>query len=124
MTKPIAHTLIQATLISEALDRGPAAIFVADDDRRYLAVNEYACTLLGYTREELLGLTVLDVAINPEAESDYAQMLASGFLTGVAKLRRKDGSELDIAYRASETEVGTLRLFVSVCWPADESQPL
>ena len=60
-----ARKLIQTTLVGEALDAAPVAIFVADDDRRYIAVNEYACLLLGYTRNELLALGVLDVAVTP-----------------------------------------------------------
>ena len=115
------NKLIQTTLVGEALDGAPVAIFVADDDRRYIAVNEYACLLLGYSRDELLALGVLDVAVNPHARDDYDEMLASGFSTGTARLRRKDGEEIEVAYRASETTVGTMRLFVSVCWPAADS---
>ena len=116
-----ARKLIQTTLVGEALDAAPVAIFVADDDRRYIAVNEYACLLLGYTRNELLALGVLDVAVNPDARADYDEMLASGFSTGTARLRRKGGEEIEVAYRASETTVGTMRVFVSVCWPAADS---
>jgi PAS domain S-box-containing protein len=116
-----ATRLIQTTLIGEALDGAPLAIFVADDDRRYIAVNDYACRLLGYTRDELLSLGVLDVAVNPDAQEDYDQMLASGFRTGTARLRGKDGTEIEVAYRASETTVGNMRLFVSACWPAEDS---
>jgi PAS domain S-box-containing protein len=116
-----ATRLIQTTLIGEALDGAPLAIFVADDDRRYIAVNDYACRLLGYTRDELLALGVLDVAVNTDAAEDYDEMLATGFHTGTARLRRQDGVEIDVAYRASETTVGGMRLFVSACWPAEES---
>jgi PAS domain S-box-containing protein len=116
-----ATRLIQTTLIGEALDGAPLAIFVADDDRRYIAVNDYACRLLGYTRDELLALGVLDVAVNADAQEDYDEMLASGFRTGTAQLRRKDGAVIEVAYRASETTVGTMRLFVSACWPAEDS---
>src|SRR5687768_13482437 len=50
----VAEPLIQATLLAEALENGPVAVFVVGDDLRYIAVNQYACTLLGYTRAELL----------------------------------------------------------------------
>jgi PAS domain S-box-containing protein len=118
VSNPIAHELVQTSLLGEALDPGPVAVFVADDDMRYLAVNAYACELLGYTREELLQLTVAQVAIAPEAGAEYEEMLSHGARTGVARLRRKDGSEFDLAYRASETTVGKMRLYVSVGWPA------
>jgi hypothetical protein len=30
---------------------------------------------------------------------------------------RKDGKELRLAYRASETRIAGMPLYVSVCWP-------
>jgi PAS domain S-box-containing protein len=117
----VANPLIQMSLIGEAIDLGPVAVFVADDDRRYLAVNQYACDLLGYTREELLELSVLEVAVNPDAGADFEEMQTSGSRSGTARLRHRDGNELEIAYRASETTVGSLRLYVSACWPLQES---
>ena len=121
MPNAVANQLVQMSLIGEAIDLGPVAVFVADDDKRYLAVNQYACDLLGYTREELLQLSVLDLAVNPDAKLDYEEMLASGSRKGTARLRRHDGTELEIAYRASETTVGSLRLYVSACWPLGET---
>ena len=53
-----AEPLIQASLLGEAVDTGPVAIFVADEQMRYVAVNAYAAELLGYTRAELLELRV------------------------------------------------------------------
>ena len=117
MPSSVANQLVQMSLVGEAVDLGPVAIFIADDNRRYLAVNQYACDLLGYTREEILELTVLDVAVNPDADEDFEAMLTSGFRAGTARLRHKDGSEVDMAYRASETTVGKMRLYVSACWP-------
>jgi PAS domain S-box-containing protein len=117
MPNSVAHSLVQTTLLGEAIDQGPLAIFVADDDMRYLAVNAYACELLGYTREELLALTVLDVAINSDAQEDFQDMLRARSQAGTATLRRKDGTEFRARYRASETSVGGMTLYVSALWP-------
>ena len=122
MPTAVANQLVQMSLVGEAIDIGPVAVFLADDDRRYLAVNQYACELLGYTREELLELSVLDVAVHPNADVDFQEMLANGFRAGTARLRHKDGSELEIAYRATETTVGSLRLYVSACWPTQDAR--
>ena len=58
----VSEPLIQASLLGEAVENGPVAVFVADEHGQYVAVNQAACLLLGYTREELLGLRVTDVA--------------------------------------------------------------
>jgi len=119
MSTAVAHDLVQKSLIGEALDSGPIAVFVADDDGKYLAVNAYACELLGYEREELLSLRVTDVAVNDDAASDYEKMIRSGTQLGLTVLRRKDGSEISMHFRAGETTVGGMLLYLGVCWPAD-----
>ena len=47
------------------------AIFVADEGGRFIAVNAYACDLLGYTRDDLLELPLSLVAVNPSAQEDF-----------------------------------------------------
>ena len=120
VTTAVAHDLVQKSLVGEALDAGPVAVFVADDDGKYLAVNAYACELLGYDREELLLLRVADVAVNDDAAADYEALLKTGAGAGTATLRHKDGRELPMLYRAAATTVGGMELFVGVCWPADD----
>jgi PAS domain S-box-containing protein len=119
-TNGVAHDLIQLGLLGDAIDEGPVAVFVADEQRRYLAVNDYACRLLGYTREELLALTVTDVAVNTSADEDYERMVRTGGNTGRATLRRKDGSDVEMHFRAAETTVAGMDVYVGVCWPVDE----
>jgi PAS domain S-box-containing protein len=113
----VAEPLIQASLLGEAIDHGPVAVFVADDDLRYIAVNEFACALLGYSREELLGLRVTDVAQSLESEAEYADFVAHRARDGETRLVRKDGGEVPIAYRASETTVAGMRFYVAIGWP-------
>lgn len=114
-----AEVLIQTALLGEALDAGPALVFVADEDMNYIAVNESACRELGYTREELLKLRVTEVAREAEAPSQYDEMLARGFRHGSAVLTRKDGTTVELAYRATQTTVAGLPLFVSVGFVPD-----
>jgi PAS domain S-box-containing protein len=115
----VAHDLIQKNLLGDAVDGGPVAVFVADENQRYLAVNAYACHLLGYTREELLDLRVTEVAVNTGAPDDYDQMMRDGSHVGRTILRRKDGTELPMSFRASNATVGGMAVYVGVCWPVD-----
>ena len=116
----VAHDLVQKSLVGEALDCGPLAVFVAGDDGKYLAVNAYACDLLGYDREELLALRVTDVAVNESAAADFEEMQRQGRHVGAVTLRHKDGRELEMHFRACETTVGGMPLYVGACWPVDE----
>jgi PAS domain S-box-containing protein len=110
----VAEPLIQASLIGEALDKGPALVFVADEDMRYVAVNALACDVLGYTREELLGMKVTDVCRYEEAPKEYAAMLQSRMLEGEATLTRKNGTTVEFRYMAGETRMAGMLFYVSV----------
>jgi PAS domain S-box-containing protein len=110
----VAEGLIQTALLGEAVDAGPALIFVADDEMKYLAVSRSACEALGYAREELLELRVTDVAREQTAPQEYDELLARGSRDGMAILTRKDGSTFTLRYRATKTTVARLHLFVSI----------
>lgn len=113
----VAEPLVQAGLLGEAIDRAPDAVLVADESMRYLAVNQAACRLLGYTREELLALRVTDVAAYPEATDDYDEMISRRSKTGTAVLRRKDGEQFAAAYRSHETKLAGMTVYVAIIWP-------
>lgn len=57
-----ALSLVHETLLGEAFSKSSMLAFAADDDMRYVAVNDAACKLLGYSRSEMLQLRVSDVA--------------------------------------------------------------
>lgn len=111
----VSQPLVQASLLGEAIDRGPVLVLVADEELNHLAVNQHACDVLGYTREELLTLKVTDVS--PGAE--LAELHTAASVSGTARLRRKDGMELGFEYRATRTTVAGMLLFVSVGFVAD-----
>ncbi|MFB2891931.1 PAS domain S-box protein [Aerosakkonemataceae cyanobacterium BLCC-F50] len=54
-----------AMLLETLIDLAPDAIFIADLNGYFTEVNRFACQLLGYRREELLGKTIADL-IGPE----------------------------------------------------------
>jgi PAS domain S-box-containing protein len=109
----VAEPLIQASLLGEALDNGPALVFVADEDMRYVAVNARACDELGYSRGELLDLRVTDVCRTAEAATEYRSMMRDGS-QGESTLTRKDGSTVTIRYLAGETVTAGMQLYISV----------
>jgi len=80
-------------LIEQASD----GIFVADLEGRYVDVNAAGCRLLGYSREEMLGMTIMDL-IRPEERERLLRhrelFLQGGSDIGDWLLRRKDGADL------------------------------
>ena len=104
-----AQAQLQRALLGEALDAAGFAAFVFEEDEHYVAVNEAACALTGYTREELLALPLRELSAQPERTLRNLQRVASGTReSGKAKLRRKDGSVIDVSYRATRTTIDAL----------------
>jgi PAS domain S-box-containing protein len=114
---PTPETLIQVSLLGEAIDSGPVGVLVADENMRYIAANKFACDLLGYTRAQLLELRVTDVAPSPESPKEYTAMIKRGYLTGTTLLTRADGESVSARYVASKTTVAGMELYVSVLLP-------
>jgi PAS domain S-box-containing protein len=112
----VSEPLVQSILLGDAIENAPVVILVADEEMRYVAANRFACDLLGYSRQELLGMRVPDIARYEEATAEFAQMLDSGELNGRTTVVRKDGHELTFEYRASETEIAGLKYYVSLGW--------
>jgi PAS domain S-box-containing protein len=104
----------RAAVLATAIDQAPVCVFVADRDMRYVAVNAYACELLGYAEDELLAMRVSDIASYAEAPEEFSTMMELAYLRGVSRLRCKDGEELSLSYVAGEFELDGERLYVSV----------
>jgi PAS domain S-box-containing protein len=115
----VAEPFVQTGLLGEAIDLAPAAVLVADENGKYVAVNRFACEMLGYTRAELLALRVYDVSADPEVEAHYDAFLKARSDAGIATVRRKDGSTFEFHYRAGETTIAGMTYYVSVGFPAD-----
>jgi PAS domain S-box-containing protein len=77
------------------MDRAADPYAVADRDARFLEVNEATCIALGFTREELLGRTAIDV-LDPAELADrpfpWKQVLDHENFVQTRRLKRKDGS--------------------------------
>ncbi len=114
-----AHPQVQRALLGEALATAALAVFVFEDDENYVAVNDAACELSGYTREELLELPLRRLAADPEQTLRNLERVASGEWTaGSARMRRKDGSVIDVEYRAARATIAGMPFLVAVYWRA------
>jgi PAS domain S-box-containing protein len=115
----VSQPYVQIGLLGEAVDGAPVAVMVADEHGDFVAVNRFACTMLGYTREELVALRVQDITVEPDVAAHYARFVSERFDSGTAVLRRKDGSTFSYEYRAGETTIAGLAFYVSVGFLAE-----
>ena len=104
---------------------GSSAVLVTDDEGRYLAVNDGALALLGYTREDLAGLNARDVTprSDDEVAEVYAMLRREHAIERTARLRRKDGVVGTIGYIGFESTVGGLPVVVAVTAPIESFSP-
>ncbi|MFH1984656.1 MAG: PAS domain S-box protein [Pseudomonadota bacterium] len=91
-------------LFNIILNTTSEAYWYVGTDRRILDVNENACAMLGYTREEMLNLTVSDIdAVESEEETKrhMEEFIKTGYSMFETKHRKKDGSIIDVEVRAT-----------------------
>jgi len=91
-------------LTRAAMDRSSEAICLIDRSGRYVSVNEATCRQLGYSGDELLGMTVFDVAVNSSAEyweKRWAYYREHGAGTFEGQRAAKDGSLIPVDGTAS-----------------------
>jgi len=110
-------TAVPRSAASDLFDRIADAALVADERGRYVDANEAATRLLGYSKAELLSLSIGDlVAGGPDvATEEFDRFLADGYWRGELELRCKDGGTVRVDARATpleESEDG--RRYVSI----------
>ena len=101
--------------LRELVEQASDGIFVADLDGRYTEVNRAGARMLGCSREEIVGKTILDLI--PPAEADRLwkekeQLLKGGIVVSEWTLRRKDGTPLPVEVSAKILPGGQWQGFV------------
>jgi PAS domain S-box-containing protein len=116
------NRILDHTLLGEAVLTAAVAVLVSDDDGNYIAVNDAAEEMLGYSREEFRKLKARDVAARSAEELAelMADMNERRSIEGTARLRCKDGTVGAIDYVAFQGSVGGLPVLVSVTAPIRE----
>jgi PAS domain S-box-containing protein len=97
------------------MEHAPDGIFVADLGGRYTDVNSAGCRMLGYTREELIGKTILELIPGERVEQlerERERLLHGEEVVSEWVLRRKDGSWLPVEVSAKILPDGRWQGFV------------
>jgi PAS domain S-box-containing protein len=86
-------------LFDNALD----AIFLADNEARFVDVNPVTCVLSGYQSAELLKMSIADISV-PEMRTRFPRLwqrfLTRGRLNADYTILRKDGTKAEVEFRA------------------------
>jgi PAS domain S-box-containing protein len=86
------------------MEQAADAIGLIDDNGRLLAVNSKVCELAGYTREELLIMSLHELMDPSELARDpvqYTALRAGRSVTKERHLKRKDGTFIDVEIHAT-----------------------
>jgi PAS domain S-box-containing protein len=92
-------------------ERAGDAIFIADDTGHFVDVNNSAATLIGLSREEIIGRRLNDFladVLEPfDADAAWNTMRKAGEMRGEVRLRRSDGEVRETEYVAvAEVSLG------------------
>ncbi len=93
------------------IDQATDGIFISNEKGKYLDANLSACQMLGYSKEELLHLSIHDILLQEEAKNNpprFDELRAGKTLLSTRNLRRKDGSTIPVEITAKMLSNGNL----------------
>lgn len=96
-------------------EESPVAMFVVNERGEYVDVNPAACEMVGYPREELLNMTIADIAstdIDPESEPTLRELQKGNRVRLHATLVHRDGREVDVLFEGVPLSNGR---FIAYC---------
>jgi len=100
----------------DVIELAPDAFFLSNLDARFTDVNRAACRLLGYDRDELLGMTILDIIPPADAarlDATRRDLLVPGAtIQNEWRLTRKDGTLVPVEVSANILGDGRWQAFV------------
>jgi PAS domain S-box-containing protein len=98
-------------LVEQAAD----SIILHELNGKILDVNQQTCSSLGYSREELLTLSISDIEENFVAGAVWHHMERGAPTTVNGKQRRKDGTTFPVEVRLCVLEFSGQRLILALC---------
>lgn len=98
------------TLVEQASD----AIFIADESYNFIEVNSKACSMTGYTSEELNNLSIPKLALIEDGDEPfkYKELKAGKAILTQRKIKAKDGTIIPVEISAQKMNNGNYLSFV------------
>ena len=115
-------------IIDEEVATGahPSAALLADDDGRYVGVNDAALLLTGRSREDLLARSVWDLTpgvLATHGRRMWRDFIASGSMQGTYTLDAPEGEHLTVWFSAAANVLPGLHLSLLAVLPPGSSYP-
>lgn len=85
------------------IDNSPMGVFITDETGKCRDVNRTACTMLGYSRQELLKMSIPDLDkafLSEEGQAEFEELKQSGYVHSEKQLTKKNGSSLEVDLQA------------------------
>jgi PAS domain S-box-containing protein len=111
--------VIHGTLLGEGVLNATVAALLADDEGRYVAVNDEACRLTGFKRSELTSARMGALGADTRSRAIYTNIARGHQLQGNKQVRRNDGRIVSCRYWAVPTRVARVAHFVLLLWPLE-----
>jgi PAS domain S-box-containing protein len=86
------------------VDQAAEAFFAHDFEGKFLDVNQRACDSVGYSRDELMAMTIMDISFNfdlPAAQAQWRNLHPGRSSVQTGWQRRKDGSIFPVEAKLS-----------------------
>ena len=113
--------VVQGTLLGEAALTAEVAALLADEDGQYIAVNDEAVRLTGYTRSELTSGRMGFLGADEQSRAIFQHINRRKKLQGRKLIKRREGDVLACRYWAIPAKVTELPYFLLLLWPAIQS---
>lgn len=111
------HTEKQLKLVETAINHASDAVYIIGDDRSILYVSDAACRMLGYTREEFMGMRVYEIDAGMSKDDIDAvkeNIITDKEITFETKHRTKDGYVLDVEITVTSFTYDDVHLRLSI----------
>jgi len=89
----------RARQIASGTDESIISVLVADDNARYVEANAAVCALSGYTREQLLEMSIWDLSADEviaRGQRAWKRFLRDGRFEGNYRIKRSTGEHVTI----------------------------
>ncbi len=95
------------------VENAPDGIFITDSDARYIDANRAACRMTGYSRDELLDMSIMQLGSSGASPESFEELKKNGRAHSEIVIRRKDGSLMYASLDAVALSDGRYMAFCS-----------